>query len=349
MSEKLLPVDDTVVIPKAVKAQSKRADELHAQYIKPPEPPKDPPKEAAPAPAEPPKDAPPKDVMSVPAPAPAEPPKEPAQPAVPAEGHNWEHAYKSMKGRFDRAEQVNQELRNQLGQMNAAIEELRRPPAAPAQEQRFERLVTDKELEDYGPDLITVMGKKAKEELNPIVTRMEARIKELESQLKNTSQAVTQSARERLFMELDQAVPQWRELDSNQDFINWLALPDRFSRATRHQLLQAAYEQNDAPRVAAFFQGFLSEAAVVPAAGGEPSPLAAPKAPAAPQVPLESLAAPGRAKATAAPAPVEKPIISRAQIAKFYADANRGKYADDEKARLERMIFEAEREGRIVN
>lgn len=68
------------------------------------------------------------------------------------------------------------------------------------------------------------------------------------------------------------------------------------------------------------------------------------------KVPLAKFAAPGRAKTAAGTsAPAEKPIITRAQIAAFYADIANGKYRgkDAEKAKLEATIFEAQREGRI--
>lgn len=119
-----------------------------------------------------------------------------------------------------------------------------------------------------------------------------------------------------------------------------------FSGAIRHELLTAAYEQNNAPRVLAFFKGFLSEeAALAPNSQGEPDRGVTPE-----KIPLESLAAPGRAKTAAAPgAPAEKPTFTRAEIATFYADCARGKFRgrDAERNRIEAQIFEAEREGRI--
>ena len=107
-----------------------------------------------------------------------------------------------------------------------------------------------------------------------------------------------------------------------------------------------AFERNDTPRVQAFFTGFLAEEAALDPASGETGRTEAP----ANKVSLENLAAPGRAKSAAATnAPAEKPIFTRAQIAKFYADAAAGKFKgrDAERDRLERQIFEAEREGRI--
>jgi hypothetical protein len=45
------------------------------------------------------------------------------------------------------------------------------------------------------------------------------------------------------------------------EFHDWLKLQDTFSDAIRHELLTAAYERNDIPRVLAFFNGFLAQEA----------------------------------------------------------------------------------------
>jgi hypothetical protein len=125
-------------------------------------------------------------------------------------------------------------------------------------------------------------------------------------------------------------------------------------------LIANAFEAHDAPRVLRFFNGFLAEEA----AAGNPSGFGSepPQAPAVPsngnggqrqsRVSLERLAAPGRARSGAsATAPSsEKPLISTAQISRFYADvaANRYRGREAEKNSLEAMIFEAQRDGRIT-
>jgi hypothetical protein len=145
---------------------------------------------------------------------------------------------------------------------------------------------------------------------------------------------------------LDAQVPNWRELNSNSEFLSWLNLPDAYSGAIRKELLTAAYNRSDANRVAAFFKGFISdEAATNPASYSQPDHVA----PRSNKVSLETLAAPGRAKTAAASAPAEKPIFTRAHITEFYSDVRRGKYAgkEAEKDRIEKDIFAAQREGRI--
>jgi len=146
-------------------------------------------------------------------------------------------------------------------------------------------------------------------------------------------------------------------------------LPDTYSGVIRHNLLKAAWERNDTPRAAAFFQGFLAEeAAIDPAYRGQaqPNDFQAPDFSSSQsgqlgqngqsngrtngKVPLESFAAPGRAKSAAGTVPAEKPQISRSQISNFYAMCAAGKYRgnEQERNRLEKMIFDAHAEGRIT-
>lgn len=332
--------DPNVVLPKAVRAAAKRADEFFA----PPEPPKTPENPPKDAQIEPPAPEPEKPVAAAEPPPAPEPAPEPAPPPPPKPTVDYEHLYRSWKGRYDA------EVPRMRQQIAALEEVVRAKPQPEAPRAQGERLITDKDIEDYGPDLLEVVGKRAKEEFNPVVSDLRRKVEQLEAQVRGVGTQVVMTARERLYSALDSEVPNWRVLDENQRFIDWLQLPDQYSGVIRHELLNAAYERNDAPRVLAFFKGFLAEeAAMVPAPTVEPSLSPPPTSIGAAKVPLETFAAPGRAKSTAAPAPVEKPVIHRAQITQFYADVARGKYAgrEAEKNRLDQMIFEAERDGRI--
>jgi len=262
------------------------------------------------------------------------------------EDQSWEHRYKSMKGRYDRAESQLRSMSDQITSLQNVIATMQ--VSAPVQgksELSAERFLTPEEENDYGSEFLTVVGKKAKEELLPIVKSYETKIAELEERLKNVGGYVQQDARARMESMLDERTPNWRDVNFDPNFISWLKLPDPYSGVIRHEMLKAAYERNDAPRVAAFFNGFLAEEAATDPAREETGRTQAPAKPS-----LERFAAPGRAKTAAASgAPAEKPIFTRAQIAKFYAESAAGKYRgkEAEKDRIEAQIFEAEREGRI--
>jgi hypothetical protein len=262
------------------------------------------------------------------------------------EDQSWEHRYKSMKGRYDRAESQLRTMSDQITSLQNVIATMQ--VSAPTQgksELSAERFLTPEEENDYGAEFLTVVGKKAKEELLPIVKGYESKIADLEERLKNVGGYVQQDARTRMESMLDERTPSWRDVNFDPNFISWLKLPDPYSGVIRHEMLKVAYERNDAPRVAAFFNGFLAEEAATDPAREETGRTQAPAKPS-----LQNFAAPGRAKTAAASgAPAEKPIFTRAQIAKFYAESASGKFRgkEAEKDRLEAQIFEAEREGRI--
>lgn len=272
---------------------------------------------------------------------------------------DWKHRYESMKGRYDsEVPRLRGDLADALARSTALtreVETLRSQldamAAAPATGQP-QKLLTDDEIKDYGSDFLNVVGKRAKEEISPDVDALKQEIADLRRQLSGVGAHVEQTEREKLYGFLDKRIANWRDINTSPNFLSWLDLPDPYSGVIRRDMLKAAFERNDSPRVAAFFGGFLAEEAVVgPADGGEPDQGgdAKPRK-ASDKVPLETFAAPGRAKSAATQSvPAEKPFITRSEISKFYDDVRRGLYNGKEadKFRIEQMISEASREGRV--
>lgn len=330
MKPRPLPVDPNAHLPAAVRRASEQADQLHAAHVAPPTP-----------------DAPPADPASV---------TPPAEVVVTPEGNpdapiNWEHRYKSMEGRFKASERNLLDLSRQLSDTQALLSQVPvaqapTPAADVPAELRAENFLRPEEITEYGQEFLDVVGRKAKSELLPELASVKQQLKQISNMLEGNAKVTKASARSMMHTALDGALPEWKEINVAPEFHSWLALPDDFSGAIRHDLLKTAYEQNNAPRVLAFFNGFLAhEAALSPAITAEPDHQAQPE-----KIPLETLAAPGRAKTAAGGnPPVEKPTFTHAQIATFYTDVNRGAYRgrDDEKVRLEQAIFAAQRDGRI--
>lgn len=329
------PTDPNAFIPPAVRALGAQAEEIHKQAYAAPQ---DTPAPVEPAPVEP-------------APAPVEPAPVTITPQgnapVDDNDQSWKHKYNSINGRYKRAEQTIREMGERMAQLENMVTQMRNAPRQePPKELKAERLITPEEETNWGQELLTVVGKKAKETLTPEVIEIKNKMDELNRRLDTVDKNVTLSAREKLYAVLDEKCPNWNELNQNQDFISWLGLRDPFSGAIRHNLLNQAYEQNDAPRVLKFFEGFLAEEAVTaPRQNNQPDPVPG----AVQKVPLETFAAPGRAKSTAPNNPVEKPIITRAEITRFYMDKAAGRYRGREDAanKFEADIFKAENEGRI--
>lgn len=321
MPQPLPKADPDVKVPAAVRAAAARADELLRSTTEIPEP--------APDPAITP------DLLPTPAPEVTSQGNDPAPTPV-AANDNWEHRYNSMKGRYDGSKA---RIR-QLEELVSTLQSGPVPTPTPAHI-TTNRLITPEEETEYGPEFLSVVGKKAREELAPVVADVADKINRLQTSMKLT-------AKQTMHAVLDDTISNWRDINKSPEFLDWLDLPDTYSGATRISLLQAAYEQNDTPRVLAFFRGFLTEEAAHVPATGDPAPALEHPTPAA-RVPLIELAAPGRAKSAATIVPAEKPIFTRTQIARFYTDVAAGRYRgrDEEKNKLEKQIFEAQAEGRI--
>lgn len=345
-----LPIDTSVFIPDSIKKAASAAVAAHkAAYGETPNPSDTPP----PAPETPPpvvgnsgsvETSPPQPPPSA-ADTPVEPPVV-TPPPPPVE--NWEHRYHAMKGRYDQATQQIGSLQQQMTELGDELMRVRQGVSVPPtpDEPPAHVRVTQDDIQTYGPELIDVIRRAAIDAVSPELATVKR-------QAVQATQQVTRQSVKGVYQELEASVPNWRELNNSPRFKAWASQPDVYSGQVRGKLLNAALQAADAPRVIAFFKGFLAEEV---ATGNAPDPTQRkPQDPPAPReaaVPLATLTAPGRAKPATGEspaAPADKPIITRAQISNFYADVRRRVYdgREADKLRFEQMIQDAQREGRI--
>lgn len=288
------------------------------------------------------------------------PPAEPQQPPAPAQPEpNYEHMYQSMLGRHRQASEALIQANNRIEALEAMLASMRDMPASPspqaAPQSPAQPLVTQKDIEEVGPDLIDLMRRISKEQMpaSTLPPTVLDEIKSLREQVAGTRQVVTTNARQDMHNKLDTEMPDWQAINHNPDFHAWLALPDAYSGVTRQKLLTEAYGQNNAARVLQFFRGFASElAATRPTDPSviQPQPQV-PSRPAPSGPTLAELAAPGRARVAAAPTPpAEKQTIYTSDINAFYADVRKGAYRGREQLQqqLEAELHTAMRENRVV-
>jgi hypothetical protein len=329
-NKKHAPLDEDVVVPAAIRAAAARSDALHKQMYEEATPP---------APETPP--APPANANEPPAPA-SETPPAPETPPADNAPVDWEARFKTMEGRYKKL----------ITDLNSRIADLSARPRqpAPAPQPRTPDLqfkpVTQEEKDNYGEEFIDVARRAAAETLAPEISGLRAELDRLKGAVTKTEEEQARETVQRTYQYLDSEMTDWRKVNRDPKFVAWANLPDPFSGAIRMTMMREAFERGDAPRVLRFFQGFLSdEAATGPATNRTEVPTG--------KVPLETFAAPGRAKAPAASVeqtPGVKETITHAQIAAFYLAVNKGHYKgnEDEKNRLEKMIFEAQAEGRVI-
>lgn len=352
----LPPIDPNVRVPDSVLKAAALAESFYKQSAPsavqptaPVEPPVQPVVTPAPEPVvqaqEPPPQAPP-----VQPPAQVQPPatEPPAQtPDDQTTPDQWRHRYLSMKGRFDQSQQIVTAMQDQMQQLGDELMRTQRMiQGHPQQQQQPKPMLTEEDVQTYGPDLVNMVQRAAVQAVSPEL----AAVKEENNQLRQT---VTQSQRASVHQVLDAKVPEWRQLNRDPRFLKWLSLPDIYSGQLRRNMLNSAFQAAHAPRVVAFFQGFLNEEAATghveaPVAGQQQVPTPAPRQAA---VELMTLAAPGRPSPAGGQPPIaaDKPIYTRAQIAEFYRHVREHRYAgrEPEKSRIEADIFAAQREGRV--
>jgi hypothetical protein len=259
--------------------------------------------------------------------------------------------YKTLQGMYNaevpRLHQQNREMSNRVQQMEQLLASLSAQQTSAQSQQIVEKIVTDKDVEEYGESL-DVMRKVSREELIPMEQRfaqMEQMFRQMQTNVVPQVQAVAQrqqvSAEQGFWAELTSVVPNFRQINDNDAFQSWLLSADPLTGITRQTYLDDAQRSLDAKRVANFFRAWLEstgQAAVAQSTGRTQNSE------------LEKQVTPGRSRNTGTPATTNQgKMYSPQDIQKFFNDVRTGKYKgrEPERDRIERDIFAAQRENRI--
>jgi hypothetical protein len=182
--------------------------------------------------------------------------------------------------------------------------------------------LTQADVQNYGPELVDFAQRAAAHAVAPQLAQLGAQSAEL-------MQRLARETRARLDRDVEAAVPNYREIDNDPRWHQWLRQVDPYNGRIRQELLNDAIAAGSATRVVAFFRGFLREQ------GSQPSPV------------FEW--GPGQVLERTRPRP-QGTVYTRDQIKHFYELHRRGKFIgrEDEWNRLEWEIIRAGREGRIL-
>ena len=262
---------------------------------------------------------------------------------------SWEQKYKTLQGMYNadvpRLNGANRELNNRVSQLETLLGTINKEET-PVQETPVEKLITEDDVKEYG-DSIDVMRKAAKEEF----ARESARVNKLEQELRQLKMNVVPqvqqvqmeqktSSENAFWNTLNQEVPNWNEINSNPDFQSWLLEIDSLTGVSRQTYLEDAQKKLDAGRVVNFFKTWGQANGKVDDARENRKA----------QTQLAKQVSPGRGRA-GQPVSGEGRSYSPTDIKKFFEDVKFGKYRgrEDERKRMERDIFVAQREGRITS
>lgn len=270
-----------------------------------------------------------------------------------------EQQHNTLKGKYSAETQA---MADQIASLNAQLQNMQTvvaqvqaaPPADEPQAAPVQSVISPAEVEDYGEELLDVMGRKALLALNPTLEQLNQRLQNLEQGVGGIQQKATMSDREKVYASLAENVVDWKDVNQSDEFKAWLSEADPYTGAQRGALLNQAFSENDAARVVNFFNGYLKEQTTVQPGVQKPSENATPQVETqqAAQIDLETLVSPGGAQ-EAAPASAQGDNAGRhftpAEIAAFYSDVQKGRYRgkEAEKAAFEQSIVDAANTGRI--
>lgn len=258
--------------------------------------------------------------------------------------------WRSLQGSYNATVRQKADLERRVQQMEQLFASLSQSqptaPEQPAKPTEPVRYVTEQEATEYG-ESIDVMRKVSREELVPVAQRL-AQIEGLLQQMQATVvpqvQAVSRrqqvSAEQQFWSDLTSYVPNWREVNDDVGFQSWLLEVDPLTGKDRQTYLEEAQRSLDVNRVSAFFRTWLESTGRAPVAQPSPNPANE----------LERQVAPGRSRGVGASSVKQPKTYTPDDIRKFFDDVRSGKYKgrEQERDRIERDIFSAQRDGRIV-
>lgn len=262
-------------------------------------------------------------------------PPQAAPQAAPNQDSQWEQRYKTMLGKYEaEVPRMAAELRETRAQLQATMAQLNAQQEARQQETKQQPLVTQQDVDTFGADLLDVVDRKAQEVADKKVAALTQHVKELEAMLGHTHQRQELSADELFYAKLGALVSDYKTINADQRWLDWLAETDPLTGKTRQDYLNAAAGARDANRVATIFNAFKQ---------------ALPPVQKTPQQELQSQVAPSRSRGAGAPAtdPSAKKVWSSKEITDFYTKVRMREISEADAARIESDINQAMVEGRI--
>ena len=262
--------------------------------------------------------------------------------------------YNATNNRLQSVTETNREYQSRITQMEQLLASLSTVPSNTAPIMANQNLVSESDRNDYG-ESIDVMRKVSREELYPVAAKIasiEATINQLAAslntsvlpQVQRVAHQQAMSSEERFWTALSNSVPNWQQINNDSGFQGWLLSVDPLTGISRQTYLEQAQNSLDVNRVVAFFQSYSeSSGKFLADANAQPNRSAVSSQ-------LEKQVNPGRSKGGSPPATQNAKTYTAADITDFFNKVRQGVYRgkEDERDRIERDIFAAQRDGRIV-
>jgi len=245
-------------------------------------------------------------------------------PAPASDQVDWEKRFKGMKKAHDKTVT---ELRNDKEELLARIEALESKPEVPDPPAAQAPTFTQAEIEEYGQEFLDMVTRVA-EAKSAGTSTVASELKELQGKFDDITQSQVRSREEEFYDYLNKAVPDWEDINEDENFHAWLADDMPLTGRQRQVFLTDAQKKFDAKTVASFFISWKGRS-------GDASHY--------PDTTTTSNVLPDDGEGG------DKVILSRSAVTQFYDDCKLGKYKgqDELKRQIEMKIFRATSEGRV--
>lgn len=258
----------------------------------------------------------------------------------------WRHRFDVVQGKYQAElkplREENGQLKTQVGQLEAQIKELSEKQVQPKTDtladakQSVIDSLTQEKREEFGDDLITLMAEIAMGAVSktaaPAQPAKDDEVRNEVERLKQEREAEKQEQQEHLtanFMaDLNAQVPDWLDLQNADESQQWLKSYDSSTGQRVNDALQQAADRGDVRTAVAMFNHMRK----ITKKGPKPP---------------ENQIQPKNSRATN-DAPAEGRTWSGQDIKQFYRDKTDGRYSEEEGQRIEKEIFAAQREGRVI-
>jgi len=263
---------------------------------------------------------------------------QPPEVAAPPQDNVWEQRYRTLEGKYQaevpRLHTANREMQRQIDELSARTAPKVETPAE-------EGLVTEKDVTDYGEDLLDVQRRVAREVMAPLkaeLAQRDTKIAQLEAEVHKAAGDVSSVTFE---SRLAKAVPNFDQLNVDPKWIAWLDEKDPYTGEPRRAYAEFVYQNGDMVKLKNVVDFYLKSA---------PTEALPPDSRQQRQAELERQITPTRTTSTAqVTSPASTRIFTEAQATKLFDDVRRmniaGKY--DEAAKLEAELSDAYMQGRV--
>jgi len=184
----------------------------------------------------------------------AAPPSDKVEPAdtspTDVEEETFKQKYATLLGKYDaEVPRLHQQVRELNGELGQIRKDIAAKPVEPTKSKEKVSFVTDEDRAEYGEELLDVQRRVAQEvsqDYQGQIEQQNAVIAQLQEKLASTGSQVGEMD---FSQRLQQAVPDWSQIDNDERWVAWLNEHDPMLRGQRRVLAQAAFDNGDVEAV----------------------------------------------------------------------------------------------------